>query len=204
MRSPGVNALQAARQRVFERLWFIEPASALLLRGTSASALHQLALAARPSTERLHLRDFFAQGRRYDLQTRAGGFAMSCTNRIPWMRRRRTRAAAVLVGTFSEFGGGMIGLRLRARLALPFFLDIFPVPLVFSILLIAGPLPKALALGGCLLLFGLSWLWHRYTAIVQAIDMTRFIQAALAEIAAGEPPQLSASTPDILAPDEAD
>jgi hypothetical protein len=196
-----LNSLLRQVGRALARLWYLQPPTALLLHGTPNRALHDLALAARPSTERLHLRDFFRDGRRYYVYRHAGGFAMQSNRRIPWMRRRRTRMAAVLLGTFSEFGSSATGLRLRARLSVPFFLDIFPLPLIILILLLAGPMPTGFALLSGAALLILSWLWHRYTAVMQILDMQHFVRAALAEIEVLDAPELPASAAEVVSGD---
>jgi hypothetical protein len=183
--------------RLFNRLWYVYPPVVLAVAASPAACLRALAEAARPSQQRLHLRNLFAGGRRYYLQPRQNGFYLTSNSKIPWGRRARTSFAALMEGQFSDLAGGT-QIRLRARMRLFFFLDIFLIPAFISSILIFAPWSRALIAGLMLALFGLSWLWHRLTATLQAADMVYFVQKALEDLEAFEMPGLQASAPEVI------
>jgi hypothetical protein len=174
------------------RVGYVHPRRVLLVRATPAICLQTLSQAARPSTERLHLRNLFTDGRRYHLKPHQDGFLLSSTSRVPW-RRRRGRVASVLLGTCTEIESSITRIDLRARMTLPFFLDVFLLPGWMSLLLIFGPLPALVGAGISVALLALSWTWHWYAAVLQATEMMYFVQVALDDLPAAEIPELAAN-----------
>jgi hypothetical protein len=185
---------------LLNRVWYVCPRQVLLIGAVPATCLQTLAKAAKPSTERLHLRNLFLDGRRYQLQPRPDGFQMSSTTRVPW-RRGRGRVAAVLIAGCSEIAGGVTRIELRAHMTLPFFLDIFLLPGWMSLLLLAGPLPLPVGLGASLTLLILSWVWHWYTAVLQAAEMVYFVQVALDDLPAASISALPDGHPTVIPSD---
>ncbi|MBZ0302361.1 MAG: hypothetical protein K8J31_21625 [Anaerolineae bacterium] len=185
--------IRPIRQAVLNRGWYVHPERVLLIGATPSACLQTLSQAARPSTQRLHLRNLFSDGRRYHLKPWKDGFLMSSTSRVPW-RRGRGRVAAVLMGTCSEIDGGVTRVSLRARLALPFLLDVFVLPGWMSLLLLFGPLPLPVGAGASLLLLALSWAWHWYAAVMQATEMIYFVQVALDDLPAAVIPVMASQT----------
>lgn len=185
--------------RGLRQLWQVHPALALTIQAPPAACLQALAQAAKPSTERLHLRNLFAEGRRYYLQPLPGGFQLTSNSKIPW-RRGRTTLAAVLLGEFDD-AGGATRLMLRAHMRLWFFLDVFLIPAFVTSILVFAPWPAWTIAGLAALLFGLSWLWHRLTAALQAAEMVYFVQKALEDLPAGNTPALGAANPEVITPD---
>lgn len=179
------------------RLWYTHPAVTVLIQATPAVCLRTLSEAARPSTERLHLRNLFTNGRRYLLYPLKDGFQMHMTSKHLW-QRRRTRIAAVVFGSFSEVGSGITRLHLRARITTLYLIDVFILPLWMSALLIFGPISKTVAVLSIAALFTLSWLWHRYNATLQAVEMVYFIQTALDDLAPAEIPALNDTTQNVV------
>lgn len=179
-----------AWQWLLNRVWYVHPAQVMLVRASPAACAQVLAKAAKPSTERLHLRNLFAEGRRYYLRPAEAGFRMHSTQRSPWRRGRRDRVASVLTGRYSEIDAETTRIDLRARIALPFFLDVFLLPGWMSLLLLFGPLPVAVGLGASLFLLLLSWVWHWYSAALQATEMIYFVQVALDDLPAATLPAL--------------
>jgi len=188
------NWLRALWQSALARLWYVYPTVSLRLATTPNVCLNALTSAARPSTQRLHLRNLFAEGRRYYLHAAPAGFQMHSTSKLPWSLRQRTRVAAVVFGVFDTEGEVTV-LRLRARMALPFLLDVLLLPAWMGVLLVFGPLPAPISAGAAAVLLGLSWLWHRYEAALQAAEMVYFVQVALTELQAAEAPALAAANP---------
>lgn len=184
-------------ERLLGRLWYIQPERMLLVQATPAVCLQTLARAARPSTERLHLRNLFTDGRRYHLKPAIDGFQLNSTSRVPW-RRGRGRVASVLMGTCSEVGEGVTRIDLRARMTLPFLLDVFLLPGWMSLLLISGPLPLPVGVGTSLALLALSWVWHWYAAVLQAVEMTYFVQVALDDLPAATIPELESTSDNLI------
>lgn len=189
-----------AGQRLLEAVWLVCPPAALTVRAAPVECIKALALAARPSQQRLHLRNLFAEGRRYYLQPVENGFRLTCNSKIPW-RRGRTTIAAILLGSFSDAGDGATRLNLRARMRLIFFLDIFFVPSFVTSLLVFAPWPGWLILLLALALYGLSWAWHRLTAALQAEEMLFFVQKALEDLSPYHTPALNAATPERVTPE---
>jgi hypothetical protein len=185
---------------VFDRLrawfvshvWYIQPERVLLVKATPDQCMHTLARAARPSTERLHLRNLFSDGRRYYLKPTDTGFQLNSTSRIPW-RRGRGRIASVLLGNCSEIDAGVTRIDLRARMTFTHFADVFLLPGWMGLLLISGPLPLPLGVGLSVVLLALSWIWHWYAAVLQATEMTYFVQVALDDLPAATIPELRSS-----------
>ena len=182
---------------ILSRTWYVHPAQRLLVRATPALCVQMLVRAAKPSAQRLDLRNLFMDGRRYDIYPDEVGFRMRCTTRIPW-RRRRTRAATVLYGRCDALESGVTRIELRAQMTLAFFLDVFLLPGWMSLLLIFGPLPQAAGVGASAVLLVLSWLWHRYTAMMQAIDMVYFIQVVLGDMQEESLAQLPAAVDNTI------
>jgi hypothetical protein len=166
---------------LLHRVWYVHPAQMLLIKTTPAVCVQLLARAAKPSAQRLDLRNLFMDGRRYYVDPDEAGFRMRSTTRIPW-RRGRTRAATILYGACHELEPGVTRIELRARMTLTFFFDVFLLPGWMSLLLIFGPLPQSAGIIASLALLVLSWLWHRYTAMMQAIDMVYFMQVVLSDL----------------------
>ncbi|NWG16055.1 MAG: hypothetical protein HXY41_05410 [Chloroflexi bacterium] len=189
-----------AGRRLVDALWLVLPPATLTVRAAPVECVKALALAARPSQQRLHLRNLFAEGRRYYLQPIEGGFRLTCNSKIPW-RRGRTTIAALLLGHFSDAGDGVTRLDLRARMRMIFLLDIFFIPSFITSLLVFAPWPPWLILTLALTLYGLSWTWHRLTAALQAEEMLFFVQKALEDLSPYHTPALSASTPEQVTPE---
>ncbi len=184
--------------RLLRLLWQVHPPMVLTIQASPAACLQALTQAAKPSSERLHLRNLFVEGRRYYLQPRPEGFHLTSNSKSPW-RRGRTTLAAVVVGRFAG-DGSTTRLTLSARMRLGFFLDVFLIPTFITSILVFAPWPAGVIAGLAALLFGLSWLWHRLTAALQAAEMVYFVQKALEDLPAGQTPALGASAPEVITP----
>lgn len=186
------------RQYMLNSLWYTHPVVILLIQAAPAVCLRTLADAARPSTQRLHLRNLFTDGRRYFLTPANDGFQMTSTSKIFWQRRRRTRVAAVLFGKLSDAGEGTTRVQLRGRMTPIYLLDVFVLPLWMGVLLVVGPISKLIAVGSILVLLILSWLWHRYNAVLQTSEMVYFVQVALDDLTPAEILMLGTDTQNMV------
>lgn len=185
---------------LLHRLWYVHPDVRLTIQAAPGDCLRAIADAAKPSLNRLHLRNLFADGRRYYLDPLKDGFWMTSNSKIPWRRRARTGFAAVLYAEFSPLSEGATLIHLRARMRILFFLDIFLIPLFISSILIFAPWPRSVIGSLSIALFGLSWVWHRLTAALQATDMVYFVQKALEDIPAAKIPKLAPPAPEVITP----
>ncbi|MBI5668657.1 MAG: hypothetical protein HZC41_11680 [Chloroflexi bacterium] len=183
-------------QWLLDALWYVHPPVALAVQAAPVECLAALAVAAKPSQQRLHLRNLFTEGRRYHLQATADGFRLTSTSKIPW-RRGRTTVAALLIGDFTA-GNGVTRVALRARMRLPYFLDIFLIPSFITSIMVFAPWPMWLITLLALVLYGLSWTWHRLTAAMQAAEMIYFVQKALEDLTPYQTPALGQSAPDVV------
>lgn len=193
--SPGL--LRRFAQRALHRVWYVHPAVVLTVRASPVVCLQTLAIAARPSQERLHLRDLFTEGRRYYIHPSKRGFRLTSNSRLPW-RRGRTGFTAVLSGAFSEIGDDATRIVLRARITIPYLLQVFFIPTFISSIIIFARWPRPLIALAILLLYGLSWLGHRFNAMLQAGEMVFFVQKALDDLGPAEPPLLPASLENVV------
>jgi hypothetical protein len=183
-------------QRILHRIWYVHPAVVLTVPASPAVCLQTLATAARPSTDRLHLRDLFTDGRRYYLRPAKEGFQLTSNSRVPW-RRGRTGFTAVLSGTFTQ-GGDISRILLRARITIPYLIQVFLVPAFISSIIIFARWPRPVIAGAILFLFGLSWMGHRFNAMLQAGEMVFFVQKALEDLGPAEIPAIPAATGNLV------
>jgi hypothetical protein len=192
--------LRALLDRILERLWVTHPTVTLTVQATPEACLRALAEATRPRLDRLELRNLYTEGRRYYLQPAGDGFELTSSSKVYW-RRSRTAVASILNGTFKPGDDGSIVLHLRSRMRLLYFLDIFPVPIFMTSLLVFAPWSPAVIVALSVTLFGLSITWHRLTAALQAADMVYFVDKALGALAASPPALLPQGEPDVIQPD---
>lgn len=179
------------------RVWYVHPQTVLFLQTTATASVQTMKTAAQPSTQRLHLRNLFADGRRYFIEARAGGFRMMTTSKVLFRARRRTNATAILRGQFAPFGD-LTRLDLIARITVGHLLSSLLLPSFMASLLVAMPWPPPLIALLIALLYALSWFGHRYNARLQAHDMVWFVQKSLEDVTVSDIPSLEANQPDIL------
>ncbi len=183
-------------QRILSRVWYVHPAVVLTVQASPAACLQTLVTAARPSTDRLHLRDLFTEGRRYYLQPAREGFQLTSNSRVPW-RRGRTTFTAVVSGNLSA-AGDTTRILLRSRITIPYLLQIFLIPAFISSIIIFARWPRPVIAGSILALFGLSWLGHRLNAMLQAGEMVFFVQKALEDLTPADIPLIPATTDNLV------
>lgn len=195
-----MSRLRDLVDRVLEPLWVTHPTVTLTVQATPDACLRALAEASRPRLDRLELRNLYTDGRRYYMQPTVSGFELTSNSKVYW-RRSRTAVASILDGTFKPGDDGSLVLHLRSRMRLLYFLDIFPVPAFMTSLLVAAPWSPGVIVALAMTLFGLSIIWHRLTAALQATDMVYFVDKALEALAAPPPALLPPGQPDVIQPD---
>ncbi len=193
--------MTGVRGWLLDRLWYVQPLTALTVKALPNDCVRALALATRPNLDRLHLRNLFVGGRRYYVNALKDGFQITSDTSLPWRPRTRGSVAAVLRGQFSASGANSTVIQMRARMRLLYLLNIFPIPLFMTALLIASPWPKPLVITLIITLFFLSWAGHRLSASLQAADMIYFVQKVLEEVITTETPLLNAQTDNVVTPE---
>ncbi|MEP6987682.1 MAG: hypothetical protein ABI970_18910 [Chloroflexota bacterium] len=187
---------------VLDRLWFVRPMTALTVKALPNDCVRALGAATKPNLDRLHLRNLFMDGRRYYVESLKDGFQMTSDTSLPWRRRSRGTIAAVLRGQFSASGNDSTVIRMQSRMRLLYLLDIFPLPIFMTALLMASPWPKLLIIFLTVSLFFLSWAGHRLTASLQAADMIYFVEKVLEEVITTDTPLLAAKSENVVTPEQ--
>jgi len=187
---------------LLDRLWYVQPMTALTVKALPNDCVRTLALATRPNLDRLHLRNLFIDGRRYYVESLKDGFQMTMHSSLPWRPKTRGSVAAVLRGQFSASGNDSTVIRMRARMRLLYLLNIFPIPLFMTLLLVASPWPKTLVISLVISLFFLSWAGHRLSASLQAADMIYFVEKVLEEVITTDTPLLPTQSDSVVTPEQ--
>ena len=186
----------------WQALWQLHPPVALVVRASQGKCLQTLALATKPSTDRLHLRNLFMSGRRYYIQPQQDGFKLTSDNRLFWGgKRNRTRVAAVVFGKFSSPDNEITFIRLHSRVNILHMLSGLLVPIFFTSIVVYMPWPRLVISLIILLLFGLSLIGRRFDAAFQVNEMVYFVQRALEDLPPVEVSALPASGPDVVLTD---
>lgn len=186
---------------LLRHVWYLHAPVHIMLNVSPSVALATLNTAAKPSVERLHLRNVFADGRRYFLQfSPPNGFTMRTTHKVSWHLRRRTTSVSVMTGQFVVLGETLTRLELSSHIVPFYLLDVFFLP-TFMLTLIVG-MPWGVPMIGALLclLYGLSWIWHHSNAMLEAQEMLFFMDKALADYIP-PPPQPLAEGAQIVVDD---
>lgn len=180
----------------------LHPPVALAVAASREACLGTLASAARPSTERLHLRDLFRDGRRYYLDPRPDGFRLHTTTRRLWGNSfSRTAPAAALDGELTETGAPdapITLIRLKAHVRPTQVLAALAFPAFVALLVLASPFEsqwKLLLVTG---LIGLAALTQRFEAAYQAHAMVEFVRKALDDLPQVNAPRLDPGRGDVV------
>ncbi len=187
------RAVLRARERV-RIAANLQPPVVLVVAAGADACTATLAAAARPSTDRLHLRDLFRDGRRYHLEPVPAGFRLYTDTRQPWgSSARRTSPAAIVSGELATVGSAAAPvtlIRLQARMR-PFqTVAALAFPLFVVVLILASPVEhpwKVLLAAG---VAGLAVLTERLEAAVQAHAMMAFVRKALDDLPRADAPRL--------------
>lgn len=171
------------------------------MRASPTACLQTLAVAAKPSADRLHLRNVFAGGRRYYVQPQTDGFRITSDNKLPWGgRRRRSSIAAVVWGNFSS-SEDLTFIRLHSRMNVAYLLRGLLLPIFFTSIVAYMPWNRVVIVVLVALLFALSLVGHRFDAALQVNEMIYFVQKALADLPPAEVSQLPPTGPDVVVSD---
>jgi hypothetical protein len=170
----------------------------ITLRAAPAACLKAMVTAAKPSTQRLHLRNLFAQGRRYQVYTRADGFRLTTTSKVAWHYRRRTASTAILRGKFSDMGDDITRIDMTTRINVGYLLDGFLLPTFMSSIIIFMPWPPLIIAALIAALYSLSWFGHRFNARLEANEMVWFVHKALEDFETVVPPPLEESNTRVV------
>ena len=187
----------------WQALWQLHPPVALVVRASQGKCLQTLVVAAKPSADRLHLRNLFMSGRRYYIQPQQDGFKLTSDNRLFWGgKRNRSRVAAVVFGKFSSPDDEITFIRLHSRVNITYLLSGLLranfLHLDCGLHALAALLAITIII---LLLFGLSLIGHRFDAALQVNEMIYFVQTALEDLPPVEISALPPSGPDVVLTD---
>mgnify|MGYP000440742314 CR=1 FL=1 len=184
---------------ILRRVWYLNAPVVLMIHATPSICLHTLATAAKPSTQRLHHRNLFAQGRRYFVQLRRNGnFRVTTTSRVIWRYRQRTNSSAILTGTFSPFGDDITRIHLQSRISAAYILMGMPIPIFITSIIFYAPWNPAVIVWAGAALFTLSFLGRRYNAALEANEMVWFVQKVLDDLVPAEVMTLGADTSNTI------
>lgn len=183
---------------VLSQVWFVHQPVILMVNAQPPICLQTLTTAAKPSTQRLHLRNLFAQGRRYHIQPKGDGFKLTTTRHIVWRYRRRTSSTAVMRGTFTKFDENITQIALDVRMNVGYLIDVFLIPIFMTSFLIYTPWNPTVIVGSLLALYFLSWFGHRNNAALEAHDMVWFVQKALDDLVPAEVLMLEPQNKEIM------
>lgn len=174
-------------------LWIVQKPVAVWVHAKPDVCLKTIEQAIQPSVKRLHLREAFTNGRRYDVTPDGQGFRLTTSAKSFWKPRQRTNAACVMdVRLDSDLESEQTTLTLTARLRAFSIVNALWIPTVMIYLIAGNPWPRLVIWSILLALFGLSWASMRLTAAVDAAEMTYFIQKAFEDFRHVEPVRLPA------------
>jgi hypothetical protein len=192
-----LRVLQLIR-RAYARAWALHSPVLLIASVSSEECLRLLTLAAKPSQQRLHLRDLFSEGRRYYLSPHKEGFRLQSSSKYPWGGKQRTPFTADLIGSLTPVSDNITSVRLRVRTNWLYVLRGLFVPAWMASIVIFLPYPPVLVTGLIIALFGLSLLGSRLNASLQATHLIFFVQKALEELPPVDLPLLPAAGIDVV------
>lgn len=177
----------------------LHPPVLMIVGGTREDALHALVSASKPSSQRLHLRNLFTEGRRYYMQSHKDGFKLTCDSKVPWgSRRRRSPTAALMYGTVNTLSKNVTMIRLRARMRWVYQLAGLFVPTWMALIVVSMPWSLRVMAAVVLALYTLALVGYRLNAALQAADMVFFVQKALEDLPPAPVAGLGQPTPEVV------
>lgn len=188
-------------RQIYARIWSVHAPMLLIVGAPPERCLQTLSLAAKPSQQRLHLRDLFVEGRRYYIQPYKAGFRLQSNSKYPWGGKRRTPFTAELIGTLAPVNEQVTSVRLRVRTNWFYVLRGLFVPAWMASILLFLPYSPLIVASMITALFCLSLLGSRLNASLQATHLIYFVQKALEELPPVETPQLAAGANVVHHPD---
>lgn len=162
-------------------LWSIQPPSAIHVDVPPEVCLSLLSKASRPSIDRLHLRETFAEGRRYFIEPTSDGFLIT-TNSKGFINRRRTESLTELRAQVTGFGEHGTSIIFRGHLRPIRFVSSLWIPVGMICLLWPVPWPRMFVVGLLSVIFGFAWAGLRYGAALEIAEMTYFIHKAFENV----------------------
>lgn len=178
-------------------IWSIQAPSIIHVDAPPETCMALLSKAAQPSIDQLHLRDAFAEGRRYFIEATADGFRMMTTSKA-LINRRRTESQAILRGQVTNAGEFSTSIAFRG--------DLRPIALFSSLWIPAGmiwllwpvPWPRMLIVGLLTVIWGFAWAGLRYGAALEIAEMVYLIHKAFENVPKFEPTALPAPSDTII------
>jgi hypothetical protein len=164
-----------------KQIWSIQPPSAIHVDAPQDVCMSVLSKAARPSIDQLHLRDTFAEGRRYFIETTADGFRMTTTSKS-LINRRRTESLTVLRAQVFNNGDHGTSIVFRGHVRPVGFLSTFWIPTGMIWLLWPVPWPRMFVVGLLTVIFAFAWAGLRYGAALEITEMIYFIHKAFENV----------------------
>jgi hypothetical protein len=177
------------------------PPAALVIGAPADECLRLLIASTRPSTRKLHLRDLFADGRRYYIQPNPDGFRLTSDNTPMWARRgQRSTVTAYLIGTFArlETDANITLVRMRARMYRLAWLRALLLPTVFAGIVLYFPWSAALETAAIVLFYATSLVAARLNAAIQVNEMMYFVHKVFADLPPVVPRELPERHADVV------
>ncbi len=177
------------------------PPAALAIGAPADECLRLLIASTRPSTRKLHLRDLFADGRRYHIKPDAEGFRLTSDNAPLWARRgQRSTVTAYLVGKFArlEADAGVTLLRMHGRMYRLAWLRALLLPTLFGGMVLYFPWSAALETAIIVLFFATSIIVARLNAAMQVNEMVYFVHKVFADLPPVIPRELPQRNADVV------
>jgi hypothetical protein len=196
--------LKRLRQWVLNRFWYVCQRQTLLVQGQPERVIALLQASSKPKHDQLHLQDLFVGGRRYHIQPWRGGAALLTSSKTYWRyteslfrNPRRTRAVARVIAQTSPLQDDLTRLQLSGHIRAGYLLDVIWIPLFFSLIFGALPLPLFRVVI-IVVIFGLSYGYHYYQAAYQANEIIYFVNKVLAPHRVDHLPELATAPDDTL------
>ncbi len=177
------------------RLWIVQDPVAVWVQAPPTICLKTIEQAVQPSVKRLHMREVFTNGRRYDLFPDSNGFRLTTSAKSMWKSRQRINAACIMnVRVDSDAETEQTTLTLTARLRAFSVFNALWMPSGMIYLISGNPWPRMVIWLILISLFALSWAAMRFSAAVDAAEMTYFIQKTFEDFQRVQPVKLPAPT----------
>lgn len=188
----------------FRHLWTIQEPVSIWVKLAPELSMKAVEQSTLPSAKRLHLREAFANGRRYDVFKRPDGFVLTSSALTGWNARQRSSASCTLhVRLDTDADQAQTTLTVHAHLRPFAVFNALWLPTLMVYLIGNNPWPQAVIISLLVSLYALAWASLRFGAAVDAADMTYFLQKTFEEFQHIRPQVLSAP-PDPNAVNSAD
>lgn len=179
--------------------WRVHPGAYIRVMLPPSQAYQVLATAAKPSVNRLQLRNVFARGRRYFIYAEPdGNFAMTTTNKVFWNRHRRTQPTAVLTGKFNKVDDSQTALTVHTRTRIFPILRALFMPAFMTSMLVYMPWFPPITITFIVMLFSLSLFAQRLESQLEAYEMVYFIEKAFEDFGHEPAPLLTGNNAELI------